>query len=105
LSILPGLISIGLSGGWHASPALESMRTAPITSAHVGEQHAWKAGFSDLASIFDSDQRYLGQVGEKTFYTYLAQHRHGRKSASVRFDGHKARRLRPMWRAHRAGPR
>lgn len=28
------------------------------------------------ASIFDSDQRYLGHVGEKTFYGYLAQHRH-----------------------------
>jgi DDE family transposase/transposase-like protein DUF772 len=28
------------------------------------------------ASIFDSDQRYLGHVGEKTFYAYLAQHRH-----------------------------
>jgi hypothetical protein len=27
-------------------------------------------------SIFDSDQRYLGHVGEKTFYAYLAQHRH-----------------------------
>jgi transposase len=28
------------------------------------------------SSIFDSDQRYLGHVGEKTFYAYLAQHRH-----------------------------
>jgi transposase len=28
------------------------------------------------ATIFDSDQRYLGHVGEKTFYAYLAQHRH-----------------------------
>jgi len=28
------------------------------------------------SSIFDSDQRYLGHVGEKTFYGYLAQHRH-----------------------------
>jgi hypothetical protein len=27
-------------------------------------------------SIFDSDQRYLGHVGEKTFYAYLAKHRH-----------------------------
>jgi len=27
-------------------------------------------------SIFDGDQRYLGHVGEKTFYAYLAQHRH-----------------------------
>lgn len=27
-------------------------------------------------SIFDSDQRYLGHVGEKSFYAYLAQHRH-----------------------------
>lgn len=24
-------------------------------------------------SIFDGDQRYLGHVGEKTFYGYLAQ--------------------------------
>ena len=28
------------------------------------------------ATIFDGDQRYLGHVGEKTFYAYLAQHRH-----------------------------
>ncbi len=28
------------------------------------------------SSIFDGDQRYLGHVGEKTFYAYLAQHRH-----------------------------
>lgn len=28
------------------------------------------------SSIFDSDQRYLGHVGEKTFYGYLGQHRH-----------------------------
>jgi Transposase domain (DUF772) len=27
-------------------------------------------------SIFDSDQRYLGHVGEKTFFGYLARHRH-----------------------------
>mgnify|MGYP001260955125 CR=1 FL=1 len=27
-------------------------------------------------SIFDSDQRYLGHVGEKTFYGYLARHGH-----------------------------
>jgi hypothetical protein len=28
------------------------------------------------SSIFDSDQRYLGHVGEKSFYAYLGQHRH-----------------------------
>lgn len=27
-------------------------------------------------TIFDGDQRYLGHVGEKTFYGYLARHRH-----------------------------
>ena len=37
------------------------------------------------------DQHYLVQVGEKTFYADLPQHRHGRRSASVRIDGHKAR--------------
>src|SRR5579859_1165762 len=31
---------------------------------------------SPQATILDGDQRYLGHVGEKTFYAYLAQHRH-----------------------------
>ncbi len=30
----------------------------------------------EQTSIFDSDQRYLGHVGEKTFYGYLATRGH-----------------------------